>query len=86
MDSVSSWIFFIMWLPRWYNGKESTYRYRRHRRCRFNPWVRKIPWSRKWQPTAVVLPENPMDRGAWWAIVHGVAELDITENACMHFA
>ena len=24
--------------------------------CRFNPWVWKIPWSRKWQPTAVFLP------------------------------
>ena len=22
----------------------------------FNPWVRKIPWSRKWQPTPVFLP------------------------------
>ena len=22
----------------------------------FNPWVRKIPWSRKWQPAPVVLP------------------------------
>ena len=21
---------------------------------------------------------NPMDRGVWWAIVHGVAELDMT--------
>ena len=21
-----------------------------------------------------------MDRGAWWVIVHGVAELDITEH------
>ena len=26
--------------------------------------------------------ENPMDRGAWWATVHGVRESDITE--CMH--
>ena len=25
-------------------------------RCRFNPCVRKIPWSRKWQPTSVFLP------------------------------
>ena len=23
--------------------------------------------------------ENPMGRGAWWAMVHGVAELDMTE-------
>ena len=22
----------------------------------FNPWVRKIPWRRKWQPTAVFMP------------------------------
>ena len=24
--------------------------------CRFNPWFRKIPWSRKWKPTLVFLP------------------------------
>ena len=30
--------------------------------------------GRKWQPTAVFLPENPMDRGAWWATVDGVAK------------
>ena len=22
---------------------------------RFNPWVRKIPWRRKWQPTTIFL-------------------------------
>ena len=28
--------------------------------------------------------ENPKDRGAWWAIIHGVAELDTTKHAaCM---
>ena len=32
------------------------------------PRVRKLSWGRKWQPTPVFLLENPMDRGAWWAI------------------
>ena len=26
------------------------------RKTGFNPWVRKIPWRRKWQPTPVLLP------------------------------
>ena len=26
------------------------------RRCKFNPWVRKILWRRKWLPTPVFLP------------------------------
>ena len=25
----------------------------------FDPWVRKIPWRRAWQPTPVLVPENP---------------------------
>ena len=26
------------------------------RRFGFNPWIGKIPWSRKWQPTPIFLP------------------------------
>ena len=40
----------------------------------FNPWVEKIPWRRAWQPTSVFCLENPMDRGAWRAIVHRVTK------------
>ena len=38
------------------SGKEPTCQCRRRKRGRFNPWVRKIPWRRTWQPTPVVLP------------------------------
>ena len=41
---------------------------------RFNLWVGKIPQRRAWQPTPVFLPENPMDRGTWWATVPGVTK------------
>ena len=47
-------------------------------RCRCDPKVGKIPWRRAWQPTPIFLP-GEMDRGAWWAVVHGIAELDMTE-------
>ena len=33
-----------------------------------------IQWRRQWQPTLVCLPKNSMDRGAWWASVHGVSK------------
>ena len=42
-----------LWLPRWHDGKESTCQCRRRKRCGFYPWLRKIPWSRKWQLTPV---------------------------------
>ena len=40
----------------------------------FDPWVRKICWSRAWKPTPVFLPEESKDRRAWWATVHRVAK------------
>ena len=43
-------------LPRWHSGKESACQCRRHKRCGFDPWGRKIPWRRKWQPTPIFLP------------------------------
>jgi len=41
----------------------------RYKKCRFDPWVGKIPWRRAQQPTPVFL-ENLMDKGAWQAAVH----------------
>ena len=38
-----------------FRSKESTCQCSR---CGFDPWVGKIPWSRKWQPTPVFLPRK----------------------------
>ena len=38
------------------SGKESACQYRRQKRHSFDPWVRKIPWSREWQPSPIFLP------------------------------
>ena len=43
-------------LPSGHNAKGSACQRRRCERCGFDPWVGKIPWSRKWQPTPVFLP------------------------------
>ena len=42
------------------SGKEPTCQFRRHESQGFDPQVRKMPWQRAWQPTAVFLPgESP---------------------------
>jgi len=38
------------------SGKESICQCRRPKRLGFNPWVGKMTWSRKWQPTPGFLP------------------------------
>ena len=38
--------------------KKSACQCRRCKRCGFDPWVGKIPWRRKWQPTQVFLPRK----------------------------
>ena len=43
-------------------------------RLGFNPSVRKIPWRGGNYPLQYSCLENPMDRGAWPATVHGVAK------------
>ena len=40
----------------WVSGKEPACQCRRQG---FSPWVGKIPWRRKWQPTPGFLPGEP---------------------------
>ena len=47
-----------------------------------------MPWRRAWQPTPVFLPAGSMEREAWQATVHKVAESDtteVTEHTHTHF-
>ena len=63
-----------MGFPGGASGEEPTCRCRRHKKCGFNPWVRKIPWRRHGNPFQYSCLENPMDRGAWRATVHRVTK------------
>ena len=47
------------------SGKEPACQCERCKRRRFDPWVRKSPWSRAWQPAPACLPGESQDRGAW---------------------
>ena len=65
-------------LPRWRSGKESTCQCRR---CRFNPWVGKILWRRKWLRTSVFLPGKfHGQRGVAGYSPWGHKEMDIAEH------
>ena len=52
----------------------------------FNPWVGKIPWRRKWQPTLVLLPgkfyglRSLVGHSPW-----GRKESDMAERLHFHF-
>ena len=62
------------------SGKEPACQCRRHKRPRFNTWVRKIPWRRAWQPTPVFLPgESHGERSLLGYGPWGRKELDTIE-------
>ena len=72
---------------RWRSGKESAYRFRRRQRRGFDPWVRKIPWSRKWQRTPVfLLGKFHGQRSLVGYSPRGHKELDTTEWAHTKFS
>ena len=57
------------------SGKGPACQCKRHKRCGFNPWIRKIPWRRAWQPTPVPLPgESHGQRSLAGYTVHEVAK------------
>ena len=67
-------------LPRWLSGKEYAFDAADEPSI---PGSGRSPGEGMAKPTPGFLPENPMDRGAWPPAVHGVAELDMTEQLDM---
>ena len=64
--------------PRWHSGREFVCQCRRHKRCRFNPWLGR----RAWQPTPVFLPGKARGlRSLVGYSPQGRKELDMTEQA-----
>ena len=55
-------------------GKEPTCQCRRRRRLRFDPWVGTIPGGGHGDTFQRSRLGSPVDRGAWWATVHGVTK------------
>ena len=52
----------------------------------FDPWVGKIPWRRKWQPTPVLLPgKSHGQRSLVGCSPWGLEESDMTERLHFHF-
>ena len=56
------------------SGKEPACQCRTHKRCGFNRRVGRSPGGGQGNPLQYSCLENLMDRGAWWATVHGVAK------------
>ena len=51
----------------------------------FSPWIRKIPWKRKWQPTPVCLPgKSHRQRSLVSYSPWGHKESDMTEQLSTH--
>ena len=67
------------------NGKELACQCRGFRRCRFDPWVGKILWRKKWQPTPAFLPGKfHGQRSLVGYSLWGRKELDMTEHIHIH--
>ena len=73
MSHCFSWV--ILWFPGGASGKKKpACRCRRHKRPRFDPWVRKVPLRRPLQLTPVFLPGKSAGRRSLAGYSHGVAK------------
>ena len=68
-------------LPKWCSGKASSANAGDKGSI---PGTGRSPGEGNSHPLQYSCLGNPMDRGAWWATVHGDSESDTTEHTCIH--
>ena len=68
-----------MGLPQWLSSKQSAYNAGAAEDAGLIPGLGRSLGGQHGTPLQYSCLEYPMDRGAWWAVVHMVAELDKTE-------
>ena len=77
-------------LPKWHSSEESTCQCRRCRDTGLLPGLARSPGVGNGNLLLCFCLKNSIDREAWWATIHEVAELDVTEhlhhlNLCLVF-
>ena len=66
-------------------GKESACPKQETQRCRFDPWVEKIPWRWEWKATPVFSPrEVHVQRSLVGCSSWSLKQLDTTEQLSLH--
>ena len=86
MTPFCRWMHWHAGLPWRLSSKTIRLQCRRGRRHGFDPWVKKIPWRRKWQPAPVFLPEKIRWKEETGRLYSPwcCEELDMTEQLCTH--
>ena len=67
-------MYFSEMYPRWHYWWRPHLPVQETRETGFDPWVRKIPWRRKWQPTPVLLSGESHGQRSLGATVHGATK------------
>ena len=73
------WVWMYLDFPDGTGTKESAHQCRRPKRCRFDAWVVKIPWSRKWQPMVFLVVMYGCES---WTIKKAECQIDAFELWC----
>ena len=71
LSPLPGFLLLLVRISRWCSGKESAFQCKR---WEFDPWLGRSPGVGNGNPIQYFCLENPVDREAWQATVHGMAK------------